>query len=248
MILRSGRVGRCYAAAMSRALVIVGKAPQAGVTKTRLIPLLTAAGAADLYRGFLLDAVGLGLELGWEQVSVIHPRGSHQGLRQLLPAEVHLVEQRGDGLGDALSHAFERHLAEKFDRVVLIGSDNPTLPRGPIDQACDSLDEHDLAIGPTTDGGYYLIGMRAPHLSIFEGISWSTPRVYAQTLAQAKRLALRVHAVGEWYDVDEPRDLERLQADLVSSPAAVAPNTRAALVRESLPAPISHGSPQPFFL
>jgi uncharacterized protein len=233
---------------MSRALVIVGKAPQAGVTKTRLIPLLSATGAADLYRGFLLDAVGLGLELGWDRVSVIHPHGSHHGLRQLLRAEVHLLEQRGDGLGDALAHAFERHLAEKFDRVVLIGSDNPTLPRGPIDQACDALDEHDLAIGPTMDGGYYLIGMRAAHPSLFEGITWSTPRVYGQTLAQAKRLGLRVHAVGEWYDVDEPRDLERLQTDLLSSPATLAPNTREALARLTPPAPISHGSPKPFFL
>jgi uncharacterized protein len=90
--------------------------------------------------------------------------------------------------------------------------------------------------------------MRAAHPSLFEGISWSTPRVYAQTLAQAERLALRVHAVGEWYDVDEPRDLERLQADLLSSPATVAPNTRAALARLTPPSPISRGSPKPFFL
>jgi uncharacterized protein len=230
---------------MPRALVIVGKAPQAGLTKTRLVPLLSAVDAAELYRGFLLDAVELGLELGWERVSVIHPRGSREGLRQLLPAEVHLLEQRRDGLGDALSYAFERHLAEEFDRVVLIGSDNPSLPRGPIEQACEALDEHDLTIGPTTDGGYYLIGMRALHPSLFEDISWSTPRVYAQTLAQAKRLALRVRAVAEWYDVDEACDLERLEADLLISPATVAPNTRAALARLATPAPhasFSHGS------
>ena len=234
---------------MRRALVIVGKAPHAGVTKTRLAPLLSAAGAADLYRGFLLDAVCLGLELGWERVSVIHPRGSRQALQELLPADVCLLEQRGQGLGDALSYAFEQHLAEQFERVVLIGSDNPTLPRGPIEQASDCLDDHDLAIGPTIDGGYYLIAMRAPHPAVFDGIAWSTPQAYAQTLAQAGRLNLRVHALEEWYDVDEPRDLERLQADIATGPAHIAPNTRAALARlAAVPAALAHRSRKPSVL
>jgi rSAM/selenodomain-associated transferase 1 len=230
---------------MRRALVVVGKAPQAGVTKSRLAPLLSAAGAADLYRGFLLDAVGLGLELGWERVSVIHPRGSRLALQELLPNDVYLLEQRGDGLGDALSYAFEHHLAEQFERVVLIGSDNPTLPRGPIEQASDCLDDHDLAIGPTSDGGYYLIAMRALHPAVFHGIAWSTPQVYAQTLAQARRQNLHVHALEEWYDVDEPRDLERLRADIATGPARVAPNTRAALARLAVPAALAHGSRNP---
>jgi uncharacterized protein len=115
--------------------------------------------------------------------------------------------------------------------VVLIGSDNPTLPRALIEQACAALDAHDVSIGPSADGGYYLIGLREPHLGVFEAIEWSTSRVYGQTLAQAERLGLRVHSVPEWYDVDEPTDLERLQRELATSSARVAPNTRAALAR-----------------
>jgi rSAM/selenodomain-associated transferase 1 len=221
---------------MRQALLIVGKAPEPGRTKTRLVPPLSPDEAAELYRGFLRDCVGLGVQLGWERVTVVHPTGCGQSLAELLPPEVALFEQPGQGLGDALSSAFDRHLAEGFLRVVLIGSDNPTLPLEPIREACNALDDHDLSIGPTPDGGYYLIGMRAAHLGVFEAIDWSTPRVYAQTVAQALRLGLHVRAVQEWYDVDEPPDLERLRRDLLGCPPCVAPHTRAVLDRLRLAA------------
>ena len=228
------RVASATLPTMRRALLIVGKAPEPGQTKTRLVPPLTPDEATELYRGFLLDCVGLGLDLGWERVSVVHPAGSGQVLAELLPPRVTLVEQSGHGLRDALSSAFDRHFAEGFDRVVLIGSDNPTLPLEPICSACRTLDDHDLSIGPTIDGGWYLIGMRAAQLGVFENIDWSTPRVFAQTLARAHQLGLRVRAVQEWYDVDEPPDLERLQRDLCGLASTVAPHTRAALERLSL--------------
>jgi rSAM/selenodomain-associated transferase 1 len=216
---------------MRRALLIVGKAPEPGQTKTRLVPPLSPDEAADLYRGFLLDCVGLGLDLDWERISVVHPVGSRDALADLLSPRVTLVEQSGHGLGDALSSAFERHLAEGFDRVLLISSDNPTLPLAPIREACAALDNHDLSIGPTADGGYYLIGLRAMHPGVFEAIDWSTPLVYAQTLSRARELKLHVRTVQAWYDVDEPPDLERLRSDLRASRPSVAPNTRAVLER-----------------
>jgi uncharacterized protein len=216
---------------MRRALLIVGKSPAAGQTKTRLVPPLSADEAAQLYRGFLLDTVNLGLDLGWEFISVAHPRGCADALRALLPPEVDLFEQPGHGLQDALASAFAAHLAAGFDRVVLIGSDNPTLPRRLLDEACRALLDHDLVIGPSMDGGYYLVGMCQPHLGVFEAIDWSTARVFAQTLARAQALGLRTHAVDAWYDVDDLADLDRLQHDLRSGPAWVAPQTRATLER-----------------
>jgi uncharacterized protein len=114
--------------------------------------------------------------------------------------------------------------------VTLIGSDNPTLPAELIHTADVALQaDADLAIGPSADGGYYLIGMRQPHLGLFERIDWSTPLVYAQTLARADELGLRVQPVREWYDVDEPTDLERLERELSEGPESLAPSTRAAL-------------------
>lgn len=216
---------------MGRALIIVGKAPVAGRAKTRLVPPLTFEAAAALYRGFLLDTAQLGVSLSWERVSVVHPRGVGHALRELLPADIHLLEQRGDGLGAALAHAFEYHLAAGFERVVLIGSDNPTLPAEPIVEAAAALSQYDVAIGPCIDGGYYLLGLREPQPALFERIDWSTSRVYAQTLERAAERQLRVRPVREWYDVDEAADLDRLHLELASSPTAAAPNTRAILER-----------------
>jgi uncharacterized protein len=214
---------------MRRALLIVAKAPAAGVTKTRLVPPLSADDAAALYAGFLLDCVGVGLELGWERVSVVHPHGARPALARLLPPQVCLLEQPGRGLADALSHGFSTHLAEGFVNVVLIGSDNPTLPSSLVQAAGVALDSHGLSIGPTADGGYYLIGMRDASLGVFDAIDWSTPRVFGQTLARARRLGLKVHQAPEWYDVDGPADLERLQRELARCPDSVAPNTRRVL-------------------
>ena len=220
----------CYAARqMRRALIVIGKAPEPGTTKTRLVPFLAPDQAAALYHAFLLDAIHLGLQLGWERTSMVHPRGAGSALKAIVPRQVKLIEQHAGGLGGALAFAFEHHFEEGFERVVLIGSDNPTLPAEPIEQACAALDSYDVSIGPTSDGGYYLIGLRRPHLELFEAIDWSTPRVCAQTLARAQQLGLRVRAVREWYDVDGPADLERLHRELRSAPEVIAPNTRAVL-------------------
>lgn len=220
---------------MRRALIVVGKAPVAGSAKTRLVPPLSAQDAADLYRGFLLDTLDLADSLGWECTSVVHPRGDGRLLAVLLAEmRVELLEQRTTGLGDALAYAFEHHLAQGYDTAILIGSDNPTLSARPVQAAWRSLQAGaDVAIGPTTDGGYYLIGMREPHLGVFSGIEWSTPHVYGQTLERARQLDLQVHSVPEWYDVDEPDDLERLCTEMASAPARVAQHTRQVLDRLS---------------
>jgi glycosyltransferase A (GT-A) superfamily protein (DUF2064 family) len=274
---------------MPRALIVVGKAPAAGSTKTRLVPPLSAQDAADLYRGFLLDTLELAASLGWERTSVVHPRGDGPALAALLremselPQEldtqthsaggvgrrqaqvsrvddipfgsegwlsserasgdthVRLLEQSANGLGDALAYAFERHFAAGFDTAILIGSDNPTLSVEPVKHAHAALQGGaDLAIGPTVDGGYYLIGMRQLHLGVFEDINWSTPLVYAETLDRARSLGLRVHSVAEWYDVDEPGDLDRLSRELAEGPATLARHTRLVLERLS---PIIESAP-----
>ena len=215
---------------MRRALIVVGKAPIPGLTKTRLVPPLSSEDAAALASAFLHDTLATALRLGWERTTLVHPRGHALLLEGLLAPEVHLLEQPRDGLGEALAYAFERHFAFGFNSVTLIGSDNPTLPGAPIQAAADALRaDDDVAIGPTSDGGYYLIGMRQAHPGLFERIDWSTSRVYAQTLERADELGLRVHRMGEWYDIDEPSDLSRLERELATSPIRVAPMTRRAL-------------------
>ncbi|MBV9324264.1 MAG: TIGR04282 family arsenosugar biosynthesis glycosyltransferase [Chloroflexi bacterium] len=213
---------------MRRALIVVGKAPIAGSTKTRLVPPLSAPEAADLYRGFLRDTLELACALNWEVTSLVHPRGDGPVLAALVKdSAVQLLEQQADGLGDALAYAFQHHFAAGCGTAVLIGSDNPTLVRQPVEAACQALQQGaDLAIGPTVDGGYYLIGMRRPHPGVFVGIDWSTPRVHGQTRSRARELGLRVDHVAEWYDVDEPVDLDRLSSELATAPPGVARHTR----------------------
>jgi uncharacterized protein len=216
---------------VSRALVIVGKAPRAGSTKTRLVPPLTPSQAAELYRAFLRDTAALGLSLGWERVSLIYPGETDAGetLRQVLPEQVELVPQVGKGLRAALTDGFQRHFHLGFDRVVLIGSDAPNLPRGHIQRAEAELAHADVVIGRSADGGWHLLGLTRPHPGLFEDISWSTERVYAETLQRAAELNLNVRSVDEWYDVDTTADLERLRLDLATQPTSVAAATRAAL-------------------
>jgi rSAM/selenodomain-associated transferase 1 len=217
---------------------VVGKAPTPGATKTRLSPPLSLAQAADLYGGFLQDTVRMGLELGWERVTLVYPPGPGAEATLVgllspdgngLPGCLRLRAQPGRGLGAALAGAFGCHLADGFERVVLIGSDNPTLPPELVEAAARGLDDHDLVIGPSADGGYYLIGMDRPHLGVFERITWSTEVVYRETLERAREQGLRVCAAPEWYDVDTVAELERLRAELGRLPETAAPATRAVL-------------------
>ncbi len=217
----------------TRAIVVVGKAPEPGLTKTRLTPPLTPEEAASLYEAFLVDSVNVALELGWERVTLIHPRrvGAGRSLRRLLPGGVRLVGQPGTGLQAALTGAFARQFAEGFDRVVLIGSDNPSLPGHLIEEACGRLADHDMVIGPSTDGGYYLMALSKLHPGLFERITWSTDVVYAETLERASALGLSVFSLPMWYDVDTIEELSRLLADLRTLPADVAPETRLRLMQ-----------------
>ena len=210
---------------------MVGKAPEAGRSKTRLSPPLTPQQAADLYRAFLGDTLAVAVTAAWERVTLIYPpsAAAEPTLRALVPPSVHLVAQHGTGLGAALADAFRTHLADGFERVVLIGSDNPTLPSALLADADHALDANDLVLGPSADGGYYLIGMDRPHLGVFEDITWSTSVVAEQTLARAAALGLRAARIQTWYDVDTGADLARLRADLARLPASVAPATRAVL-------------------
>ena len=222
---------------MRRALLVVGKAPVPGRTKTRLVPPLSHRQAAALSEAFLRDTLDMAAELEWERIALVHPAGDGTALQALVRGDVKLFEQAGSGLGNALRDAFAWHLDAGFDRVVLIGSDNPTLPAAIVHEACRALDGCDLTVGPTLDGGYYLIGMREAHLRVFERIDWSTARVFAQTLTRAAELNLRVHESPEWFDVHEALDLVRLQGSLSQAPAQVAERTRAALARLTAAAP-----------
>ena len=195
-------------------MLIMAKTPRPGTVKTRLCPPLTPGLAADLYRAFLRDTLATARALPGTAVGVVHlPSADDWSLRALLPPGVLLWTQEAGGLESGLSGAFASAFAVGYRRVVVISSDSPTLPVAVLEEAFAALDTHDVALGPTHDGGYYLIGLDRPRPRLFQEITWSTDVVYAQTLERAAESDLRVHATPPWHDVDTVADLAALTVD-----------------------------------
>jgi rSAM/selenodomain-associated transferase 1 len=196
------------------ALFIMAKSPTPGQVKTRLCPPLSAADAAELYRCFLLDKI--------EQVRTVanaRPAIAYAGSRAVFEAlapDFLLVEQRGPDLGSRLHSSFAALLGEGFAGAVAVDADTPTLPTAFLRDAADLVARPglDVVIGPAEDGGYYLIGLRAPRAALFTGIAWSTATVLEETLRRARGTGLAATCLPVWFDVDTPGDLERLRAAL----------------------------------
>jgi glycosyltransferase A (GT-A) superfamily protein (DUF2064 family) len=144
-----------------------------------------------------------------------------------LPVGVHVVGQRGNGLAAALVSVFE-HFAPDFRRVVAVDSDSPHLPLAILESAFELLETNEVVVGPTEDGGYYLVGASAMHLRLFDSAPLGTNNARDALLGNARALGLSVGLTERWYDVDVPADLRRLAAELRTEPAR-APHTAALL-------------------
>lgn len=225
------------------ALTIMAKAPRPGRVKTRLSPPLTPAEAAALNIAFLQDTAeniaAVAREAPAAGLISYTPIGDESAFNGLLPSGFALVPQRGDNFGERLLHAAQDLLALGFASVCLIDSDSPTVPRAAFAQAVRELSRPGdrLVLGPSEDGGYYLVGLKYPHPEPFAEIAWSTSVVFAQTCSCAHASHLEVVELPRWYDVDDAATLAVLESELldgVRPPFAqvagyVAPHTRAAL-------------------
>lgn len=217
------------------------KAPRAGHVKTRLVPPLTPEQAAQLNVCFLRDtanAIQQACGSSAVGIGVYTPVGLERAYIDILPSKFQLLAQRGDGFGDRLIFAAEDLFRCGFDSVCLIDSDSPTVPSVDYAEAVNLLSTPDdrVVLGPSDDGGYYLIGLKRNHRELFKGIDWSTERVFEQTRKRANELNLEVALLPNGYDVDDRASLERLSAELLGerTPADMAPRTReflAALVK-----------------
>ncbi|HPV06972.1 MAG TPA: TIGR04282 family arsenosugar biosynthesis glycosyltransferase [Aggregatilineales bacterium] len=196
---------------VKKAVVLMAKAPLPGEVKTRLTPRLTAFQAAELYRCFLLDAVEQAQEVCGADVVLAYAPAN--GLH-LLPAEVRsavpCIPQPGGHLGERMRGVFEALFALGYESVVMTGTDLPTLPPRYTGAAFDLLEDAPVVLGPGLDGGYYLLGLRGVLPDVFEGIEWSTSRVFQQTYERLHRLGHAVRCTPPWYDVDNADDLDRL--------------------------------------
>ena len=222
------------------ALIVVAKRPAAGHTKTRLSPPLSPDQAAALYECFLRDTLALMRRVARRvphvQPAIAYlPHDAESYFARLAP-EFDRIVQTGDDLGARLDHALQHYLSLGHERVAIMNSDGPTLPVDHLAAAFDALSDHvDVVLGPSEDGGYYLIGMKRPAPRLLREVQMSTPRVTADTLALAEVEGLRVKLLPAWYDVDDAASLRRLNDELATAPSHVAPHTQSFLRDTLLP-------------
>ena len=173
---------------METALIVVAKKPVPGLTKTRLCPPFTPESAAELYHCLMLDTLALvGRFRDADPVIAFAPPGARGYFREQAPNGFRLIPQEGDDLGQRLANALGHHLDMGYRRVVIMNSDGPTLPLACLEEAFSGLEGADITLGPSFDGGYYLIGMKQLHAELFQGIAWSTEQVFPQTLAKCQQ-------------------------------------------------------------
>ena len=188
------------------------KAPRAGHVKTRLTPPLTQEEAAEINRCFLRDttaAIASAASKGGARgIAVYTPRGEESAYAGILPPEFELVPQRGEAFGERLGCAMEDLFRIGFESVCLIDSDSPTVPQRAYSEAAKILarNEGTVVLGPSDDGGYYLIGMKKLQRELFADMAWSTESVLEQTIERAREMKLQIHLLPTWYDIDEQRN------------------------------------------
>jgi rSAM/selenodomain-associated transferase 1 len=217
------------------ALIVIAKRPSPGQTKTRLTPPLTAAQAAGLYECFLLDTLALVRSMPEVHPAIAYLPGDARDYFAALAPDFELVPQEGAGLGERLDCALTHFLDRGWGRVAIMNSDGPTLPATHLTRAFSALQQGaDVVLGPSDDGGYYLIGVTRPAPRLLREVQMSTPRVLRDTLTLAAEEGLKVELLPSWYDVDGAADLARLARELAATPPGVAPHTRAFLRRDGI--------------
>ena len=199
----------------ANALIVMTKAPEPGQSKTRLVPPLSFAEAADLARALLLDQLNnLGQFSGARLFIAFTPETAAGFFERFAAQGFVSFLQQGDSLGERMSHAFQYLFDRGFGNIILVGSDLPVISLTLFDQAYTWLahGEADVVLGPSADGGYYLIGMNRLISDIFADMSWSRDDVLARTTEKIAGLGLKHQLLPLRYDIDTPEDLRRLQS------------------------------------
>ena len=199
-----------------RCIVLFTKAPVPGKVKTRLTTHLTNVEAAHFHEAFVRDTLAVLMRLnGIEKFIAAHPGGKNDFFKMLTREYgVRTIDQGPGNLGDRLKRVLGELSLRGFNEVVAIGSDSPTLPVERIDAAFGFLGGSSLVIGPSLDGGYYLIGFSGGLPAVFDGISWGRETVFEETLRIAGEKGLSPAILPYWYDVDTMQELRFLALHL----------------------------------
>jgi len=199
----------------TKAIVLFARDPVAGKVKTRLAPFLSEDLILELYTCFLNDSIEKICKVGDADrfIGVTPSDSSGYFSRMSAQRPVTVFMQEGADLGEKMLSAFQARFDEGYEQVAIIGSDSPSLPAAYIENALNS--NKDLTIGPSTDGGYYLIGMRQKPVDVFSGdMDWGSEKILAQTLDRVKKRECSLELLPLWYDVDRADDLKFLKTHL----------------------------------
>jgi uncharacterized protein len=235
-----------HSSGRDRVLVIMAKAPRPGAVKTRLASSLSPAAVTAFYCCLLDDTLALARSLSDVDLAIMCPDTDVNELTQLAGSAASVVAQKGEGLAAGLTSVFA-HFAEDHQRnghprrTIAFNSDSPHLPRSILEDAFEMLVAHDVVVGPTHDGGYYLVGAKASHPTLFASDGMGTSSALQRLLARARSLELSVGFAESFYDVDVADDLTRLAAELRQAPTR-APRTAAWLTEWELAAARSRTS------
>ena len=193
------------------ALLIFVKAPKPGQVKTRLQTDLSTDEALLLYKAMVEDLVARFRNVVFCDIKILYwPVNTKEQVQKWLGYELAYFPQTGTDLGWRMHNSFVWAFAQNFRRVVIVGSDIPTLERSTVTSAFEHMEQYDVVIGPSDDGGYYLIGLNEPHPELFTNIVWSTNTVLADTLEKIRTEKLSVHQLATKTDVDTFHDVVRL--------------------------------------
>ena len=208
----------------NRTLIIMAKAPRLGSVKTRLAASLSLQAVTELYRCLLNDTIGLAQALDHVEIAIMCPASDVEDLSRAVAETVRIVPQTGQGLAAGLASVFAHFAAPGYQRVIAFNSDSPHLPASALETAFDVLEACDLVVGPTHDGGYYLVGARASHPGLFTSDGMGTASALEALLTRAQALGLSVHLTDPFYDIDVAADLSQLADELQRLPGK-APRT-----------------------
>jgi rSAM/selenodomain-associated transferase 1 len=233
--MKSSSEAAVRSSSSDRVLVIMAKAPRLGGVKTRLATSLSPTDLTAFYWCLLDDTLTLARSVRDVEVAIMCPDSDANELARLAGNEVSVVAQKGEGLAAGLTSVFAHFSESRPRRIIAFNSDSPHLPRTVLENAFETLAAHDLVVGPTHDGGYYLVGAKASHPTLFARDGMGTRSALERLLAHARSLELSVGFAEPFYDVDVADDLTRLAAELRLAPAR-APRTAAWLKERELAA------------
>jgi rSAM/selenodomain-associated transferase 1 len=199
---------------MKRAIICFTRVPKPGVTKTRLLPILSGDQCAKLHTAFLTDLAQVYSEIEADLFVAYTADPDWEILKSIFPVATGFFPQEGADLGEKMYRAICAVLEQGYDAVVLTGADLPRLTTAHLDSGFAALETADIAIGPTSDGGYYLVGTKQPHRVIFENQQYGGATVLENTLAAGQAAGLQVALADPCDDVDTPEDLRALVTQL----------------------------------